>query len=142
MSKGAGDRRGVAVRQTLAVDEEPARSIPLEELRDPQRWREEMDKAAERVRSLKRRKAELKTRHWGTWSAVKRAVDDADPERLLAMGCPNDEYDDAVVYLADRVLERDQLSLESLSGWFRAIYGSEPNADGIRLLLDSLEAIP
>jgi hypothetical protein len=73
------------VRQTLAVDEKPARSIPLEELRDPQRWREEMDEAAERSRSLQRRKAELKKRHWGTRSAVKRAVDDADPERLLAM---------------------------------------------------------
>ena len=101
-----------------------------------------MDKAAERVRSLKRREAELKRRHWETWSSVKRAVDDADPERLLAMGCPIDEYDDAVVYLADRVIERDPLSVESLSGWFRVRYGSEADADAIRLLLDSLEPIP
>jgi hypothetical protein len=100
-----------------------------------------MDKAAERVRSVKRRQAELKKRHWGTYSAVKRAVDDADPERFLAMGCPRNEYDHAVMYVTDRVLSRDQLSPESLSGWFRAMYGSEPDADAILLLVDSLEAI-
>jgi hypothetical protein len=123
------------------VKEEQANSVPIEELRDPQWWHEEMEKAAERVRSRKRRQAELKKRHWGTYSAVKRAVDDADPELLLAMGCPKDEYDDAVVYLTDRMLSRDQLSPESLSGWFRTMYGSEPDADAIRLLADSLEAI-
>jgi hypothetical protein len=140
MSEGAAVGEVEAVRQTLAVDDEPAGPTwTWKELDDPQWWRE---KTAELAHSLQRRKAELKKRHWVTWSAVKRAVDDADPERLLAMGCPNDEYDDAVVYLADRVLERDQLGLESLSGWFRANYGSEPDTDAIRLLLDSLETIP
>ena len=83
----------------VAVDEEPGYSIPIEALRDETPWQEKMDKAAERVRLPNRRKAELRARHWEGWSAVKRAVDDADPEGLLAMECPSDEYDDAVVYL-------------------------------------------
>jgi hypothetical protein len=94
-ANNAGYVASAAVGQT--VDEEPARSIPIEELRDPQRWQKEMERAAARNRSRKRRMAELKKRHWETWSAVKRAVDHADPEGLLAMGCPRDEYDDAVV---------------------------------------------
>ena len=126
----------------MAVDEGRAGSIPTwDELRDEKVWREEMDKAAERVRSRKRRMAELKKRHWETWRAVKRAVDDADPEGLLASGCPRDEYDDAVVYLTDRLLGSDDLSPESLSGWFRAHYGLEPDSDAIRLILNSLETI-
>jgi hypothetical protein len=127
------------VRQTLAVDEEEAGPTwTWKELDDPEWWRE---KAAELARSLKRRKAELKKQHWETWSAVKRAVDDADPEQLLALGCPDDEYDDAVVYLTDKVVGRDQLSPEALSGWFRTTYRSAPDADAIALILDSLKAI-
>jgi hypothetical protein len=112
-----------------------------DEVRDPQRWREEMDKVAESVRTRNRRKAELQKRHWETWSAVKRAVDGADPYGLLALGCPNDEYDDAVVYLTDTVVEHEPLSPESLSAWFRARYGSTLDADAIRLIVDSLAAI-
>jgi hypothetical protein len=85
--------------------------------------------------------AELKKRHWATWSAVKRAVDHADPEGLVAMGCPRNEYDDAVIYLSDRILGREHISPESLSHWFRTQYGSEPDADAIRLILGSLEGI-
>jgi hypothetical protein len=127
----------MGVGQTVAVDEEPVASMPTwEELRDPERWQAEMEKATERVRSLKRRVAELKKRHWETWSAVKRAVDDADPECFLAIGTPRDQYDDAVVYLTDRVLANEHLSLESVSDWFQAFYGSAPpDADAIRRIL-------
>jgi len=97
-----------------------------------------MDKATQRVGSLNRRKAELKARHWETWSAVKRAVDGADPEGLLAMGCPNNEYDDAVVFLADRVLEGGPLGAESLSAWFQNRYGSVPDAKAVQLIVMSL----
>jgi hypothetical protein len=124
------------------MGEQPARSIPtFDELRDPQLWQQERDKAAEKNRSLKRRMAEIKARHWETWSAVKRAVDDADPEGLLTMGSPDDEYDDAVVYLTDRVLGTERISPESVSDWFQAQYGSEPDADAIRLIIGSLEGI-
>jgi hypothetical protein len=85
--------------------------------------------------------AELKKQHWETWSAVKRAVDEADPEGLLAMGCPRDEYDDAVAYLSDRFLRTERISPESVSDWFQAQYGSEPDADAIRLILGSLVGI-
>jgi len=134
----------MGVGQTVAVDEEPVPSMPTwEELRDPQRRQEEAEKAAERVRSLNRRKAELKARHWETWIAVKRAVDDADPERLLALGCPNDEYDDLVVYLTGRVLGRNPLSLESRSAWLRARYGSGSESDlaALRQILDRHEVM-
>lgn len=112
-----------------------------DELRDPQRWQEEMDKAAERVRSRNRRKAELKARHWETWSAVKRAVDDADPEGLIAVGDGSDAYDVVVVYLTGRVLGREPLSVESLSAWLRARYGSGAKSDleALRQILDWLD---
>ena len=140
LARNAGHVAGAAVGQTGAL-EEPARSIRIEELRDPQRWQEEIERAAARHRSRKRRMAELKKRHWETWSVVKRAVDHADPEGLLAMFSPRDEYDDAVVYLTDGILGKEHISPESLSHWFRTQYGSEPDADAIRLILGSLEAI-
>jgi hypothetical protein len=57
------------------------------------------------------------------------------------MGCPADEYDDTVVYLTDRILGKEQIRPESVSHWFRTQYGSEPDADVIRLILGSLEAM-
>lgn len=129
-------------RELLRAEYGPDTLCSLWNEEDPQDQLDEiMPLFAERARSLKRRKAELKKRHWETWSAVKRAVDGADPEQLLAMGCPNDEYDNAVVYLTDKVLARDHLTRESLSGWFRTTYGSNPDDEAIRVILDSLEAI-
>ena len=49
--------------------------------------------------------SELRRLHQETWIKVKKAVDDADPEGLLAMGAPTDEYDDAVAELTRRLLK-------------------------------------
>ena len=145
--QGSGRSPTGRLEQTVVVDEEPPRSMPIEDLWedtiedlwDQAQFQAEIDKAAERARSLKRRKADLQARDWETWSVVKRIVDDANPAGLLAMGCPSDEYDQAVVYLTGRLLVSHHLSREDLSDRFRDHYGSEPDADAIRFIFDSLE---
>ena len=102
-------------RGVVAVDEEPGYSIPIEALRDETPWQEKMDKAAERVRLPNRRKAELRARHWEGWSAVKRAVDDADPECLLQWSARAMNTTMPLCISLGRVLERDHLSPEALS---------------------------
>lgn len=115
--------------------------ITIDELRNDARWQEEMDRASERAATLTRRVKQLQARHWETWIAVKRAVDGADPEAFLAMGCPNDEYDDAVAYLAERMVRNNSVSEDGLAAWFRGFYGAEPDSDAVRQLLDSLDGI-
>jgi hypothetical protein len=146
VSKAVGDplREG----RLLAIDADAdrtdpsaTRGIPIEDLRNDKRWREETQLASERVNSLRRRKIELKHQHWETWIAVKQAVDGADPEGFLAMGCPNDEYDHAVVYLTGRVLGHDRVSRDSLATWFLDRYGLEPDLEALQQVIDALEGI-
>ena len=42
------------------------------------------------------RHRELSKLYEATWTEVKSAVDAADPQGLLALGSPGDEYDDSV----------------------------------------------
>ena len=114
-------------RQTVPVDDDPtfdaggeegtSERISIDERRDEKRWQEEMDRARERGQSMHRRKKELQARHRETWAAVKRAVDSADPEDLREMGCPDDEYDDVVVYLTGAVLRNEEVTRQALITW-------------------------
>ena len=56
-------------------------------------------------------------------SEVKEAVDEADPEGLLAMGAPPDEYDDAVTDLTRRVLNGEVIEQDGVERWFLDRYG-------------------
>ena len=84
-------------------------------------------------------RCQRQARHWETWIAVKRAVDGADADALLAMECPNDQYDDAVAYLAERRVRSQSFSVDGFTAWFRDCYGSEPDGDAVRQILDSLD---
>ena len=88
-----------------------------------------------------RRKKELQARHWETWAAVKQAVDSADPEGLLGMGCPDDEYDDVVVYLTGMVLGNEEVTRQGLIAGFMDRYGSEAYPDAVADLLGAVAAI-
>ena len=62
---------------------------------------------------------------------VKRAVDDADPVGLLAMGAPGDEYDDIVGHLLSKVMRNDEITVTSLASWIRDRYGVEPSVSAL-----------
>jgi hypothetical protein len=61
---------------------------------------------------------------------VKALVDRADPEGLLGMGAPADEYDDAVAELTRRVLKDEPLDSASIERWFSSVYGAAPAGAG------------
>ena len=121
-------------------EQRPSQRIPIDELRDEKRW-QEMGRADERVQAMHRRKKELQARHWETWAAVKQAVDSADPEGLREMGCPDDEYDDVVVYLTGKVLGSEEVTRQALMAWFMDRYGSEASPDAVTDLLGAIAAI-
>jgi hypothetical protein len=138
-------------RQTVLVNEDPtpategeqgpSKRIPVDELRDENQWQEEMGRAKERVQTLHRHKKELQARHRETWAAVKQAVDSADPEGLLGMGGPDDEYDDVVVYLTGMVLRNAEVTSQTLIAWLLDRYGSEANPDAVADLLGAIVAL-
>jgi len=90
---------------------------------------------------MHRRKKELQARHRETWAAVKQAVDSADPEGLREMGCPDDEYDDVVVYLTGAVLRNEEVTRQALITWFMNRYGSAASTDAVVDLLVAVAAI-
>lgn len=57
---------------------------------------------------------------------VKTIVDHADPEGLLALGCPEDEYDDAVGHLTPSVLRNTAVDKQAIERWFGQVYGAAP----------------
>ena len=85
------------------------------------------------------RQRELRRLHQETWIKVKKAVDDADPEGLLAMGAPTDEYDDAVAELTRRLLKGEAVDERGIAAWFAATYGLAPSRVGA--LVTKLAAI-
>ena len=97
--------------------------------------------AKKRVQAIDRRKKKLQARHWETWVAVKQAVDSTDPESLLGMGCPDDEYDDVVVYLTGMVLGNEEVTRHGLMAWIMDRYGSEAYPDAVADLLGAVAAI-
>jgi len=119
----------------------PTQRIPIGELRDEKRRQEAMVAAKKRVQAIDRRKKELQARHWETWVAVKQALDSADPEGLLGTGCPDDEYDDVVVYLTGMVLGNEEVTRQGLIAWFMDRYGSEAYPDAVADLLGAVAAI-
>jgi hypothetical protein len=138
-------------RQTVPVDDDPTPNaegeqgpltpIPIDELGDEKQWQEEMGRAKQRLQSIHRRKKELQARHWETWAAVKQVVDSGDPEDLLGMGCPDDQYDDVVVYLTGMVLGNEEVTRQALIAWFMDRYGSEASPDAVMDLVQAIAAI-
>jgi hypothetical protein len=70
---------------------------------------------------------------------VKVLVDRADPEGLLGMRAPADEYDDTVVELTRRVLKDESLDPASIERWFGSVYGAAPA--GADALVQELEKL-
>ena len=59
---------------------------------------------------------------------VKRAVNAADPEGLLAGGAPDDEYEREVALIAGRIYNRHASSVEAIHAIVYEAFG--PHADG------------
>ncbi len=73
------------------------------------------------------RSKELGRLYEATWQRVRQVINVTDPGGLLAMGAPNDEYDDAVSDLTRHLLKgelSDEVSLASWGeSWFEPRYG-------------------
>ena len=87
---------------------------------------------------MTKRTKELSQRYSDAWTETKRAVDVADPEGLLGMGAPPDEYDDAVAHLVIQVLKGEEFTAKELQAWFVRRYGAEAS---VITLVDELKAI-
>jgi hypothetical protein len=85
-----------------------------------------------------RRSRELERLYETTWQRVKEAVNASDPEGLLALGAPDDEYVDAVGDLTRRLLKGERNNEAWLSSWFQDRYGL---AASVGVLVDRLSAI-
>ena len=77
----------------------------------------------ERAKALSRLYEEVKAQ-------VKVLVDQADPEGLLGMGAPLDEYDDAVTELTRHVLKHEPVNQKAVEQWFGRVYGAAPARAG------------
>lgn len=86
----------------------------------------------ERAKALSRLYDEVKAQ-------VKILVDQADPEGLLGMGCPPDEYDDAVAELTRHVLKNEPVDQSAIEQWFGRVYGAA--SVGADALVDDLERL-
>jgi hypothetical protein len=84
------------------------------------------------------RSKELELLYETTWRRVKDAVNASDPEGLLALGSPDDEYEDAVGELTRRLLKGEPTDEGWLSSWFQDRYGL---AASVVVLVDRLAAI-
>jgi hypothetical protein len=96
------------------------------------------DGAAATVKPVEKRARDLSRLYEEVASRVKALVDQADPEGLLAMGVPSDEYDDAVAELTRRVLKRE-LDQGAIKRWFDSYYGETPI--GAQALVRQLEEL-
>jgi hypothetical protein len=70
------------------------------------------------------------------FARVREVVNEGDPEGLLALGAPVDEYDDAVAYLTRRLLHHDLPDRAEIEAWFGTQYGVTPS--GVDRLLEPL----
>ena len=70
------------------------------------------------------RSKELERLYEATWQRVKEVVNGSDPEGLLALGFPDDEYDDAVREITRRLLKGEPTDEMTLSQWFESQYGA------------------
>ena len=74
------------------------------------------------------------------WTDVDQAVDKADPEGLLTMGGPSDEYDDAVTHLTRLVLKGEEIN-QNGERWFLNQYGlASSGADALAACLRAMQA--
>jgi hypothetical protein len=73
-----------------------------------------------------------------TWQRVKEAVNASNPEGLLALGAPDDEYEDAVGDLTRRLLKGELTNEAWLSSWFQDRYGLVAS---VRVLVNRLVSI-
>ncbi|HEY5109046.1 MAG TPA: hypothetical protein VII96_05490 [Acidimicrobiales bacterium] len=87
------------------------------------------------------RDRELSKLYEATWAKVKSAVDAADPQGLLALGSPDDEYDDVVAYLVRPVARGEQVDSVALQDWFRSVYGGEGNPETVERLVEEMNRL-
>jgi hypothetical protein len=84
------------------------------------------------------RSKELELLYETTWRRVKDAVNATDPEGLLALGSPDDEYEDAIGELTRRLLKGEPIDDGWLSSWFQDRYGL---AASVGVLVERLTGI-
>ena len=77
------------------------------------------------------RSKELERLYETTWRRVKEAVNASDPEGLLALSFPDDEYEDAVGEITRRLLKGEPTDETSLSKWFDSQYGAPATVDAL-----------
>jgi hypothetical protein len=87
----------------------------------------------------KNRNKELLARHQAARAKVKVCVDDADPVGLLALGAPEDEYDDIVGYLVSKVIRNDEITVTSVEAWIQDRYGVEPSVSTLVEMIASMQ---
>jgi hypothetical protein len=58
----------------------------------------------------------------------------------LALGAPEDEYDDIVGYLVSKVMRSDEITATSLAAWIRDRYGTEPSIPTLVEKVASIQA--
>jgi hypothetical protein len=76
-----------------------------------------------------------------TWANVQLAVNAADPQGFLALGSPDDEYDDVVAYLVRPVTRGEVVDPTALQAWFRKVYGSEGNPETVERLVEEMNRL-
>jgi hypothetical protein len=76
-----------------------------------------------------------------TWTKVKAAVDAANPQELLALGFPDDEYDDVVGYLVRPIARGGQVDPIALQDWFRSVYGGEGHPEAVEKLVEAVNSL-
>jgi hypothetical protein len=75
------------------------------------------------------------------WTETHRIVNAADPEGLLKLGAPDDEYDDAVGMLTRHLLGGKQISQKELDSWFSANYGLRASTEDIAEIVIQMEEL-
>jgi hypothetical protein len=111
-------RQNVSASDCLALDEPAPESAVCRG-----RTTTNLDPVDERAKALSRLYEEVKAQ-------VKVLVDQADPEGLLGMGAPLDEYDDAVTELTRHVLKHEPVNQKAVEQWFDRVYGAAPARAG------------
>jgi hypothetical protein len=75
------------------------------------------------------------------WAEIHRIVNDSDPEDLLNMGAPDDEYDDAVGMLTRQLISGKQILPQELESWFWVNYGLRASAKVVASIVTEMDEV-
>ena len=75
------------------------------------------------------------------WAETHRVVNNVDPEGLLEMGAPDDEYDDVVGMLTRHLIDGTRLLPYELESWFSVHYGSKSRTEAASEIVKRLDEV-